>query len=181
MNDPDEGLMKQLSAGEANALRALMDLHMTALHRAAFIILQDNMAAEDAVQMAFLQLWKIAPNWRVERGTVRAYLYRVTTHRCLDMLRKHKESLPGEMPDIIDTGPTPLDALAHKDMQAGMKTAMAKLPPRQRAALSLFYFQHYSLKQAAKSLDMNPSAFESLLRRARTRLKSLLINLETIS
>lgn len=180
-DDPDDRLIKRLGAGDPFALQELMDLHMTSLHHAASYILRDKMAAEDAVQMSFLQLWKTAPNWQSGRGTVRAYLYRVMNHRCLDMLRKRKEILPGEVPDMIDTSPDPLDQLSRKDFETTMNQAISNLAPRQKMAIGLFYYQHQSLKEAAQSLDMTPAAFESLLRRARNSLKPLLSHMETLS
>lgn len=179
--DPDITIMARLGAGEPSALQDLMDLHMTALHRAAVSITQDKMAAEDAVQMAFLQIWKIAPNWQAGRGSARAYLYRVMTHRCLDMLRRRRESLPGDIADRADPGPDALEQLSQQDRARQINAAMAELPPRQRAALSLFYYEHLSLKDAARSLELSPAAFESLLRRARARLKPFLADLEPLS
>jgi len=180
-NDPDALLMARLASGDEAALALLMDRHLSAIHAAAYYMLSDNMAAEDVTQMAFLQLWKIAPQWETGRGKVLTYLYRISSHRCLDILRKTKEHSQGDYPDIEDDHPNGFDTLSKKDDANILNSALAELPPRQRLALTLFYYQHQSLKQASEIMNITPTAFESLLRRARNRLRPILLSREISS
>jgi len=180
-HDPDAPLIARLGAGDEAALAILMSRHLNKIHAAAYHMLGDKMAAEDVAQTTFLQLWKIAPQWETGRGKVLSYLYRVTSHRCLDILRKTKEHTLGDYPDIEDNHPSAFDTLSKKDDADMLKTALAGLPPRQRLALTLFYYQHQSLKQASEIMNITPTAFESLLRRARNGLKPLLLSREISS
>ena len=175
MHDADEPLRLRLIAGDEGALSELMDRHMSKIYATAYRMLGDKMQAEDVTQMVFLKLWQIAPTWESGRATLLTYLYRVTTHRCLDILRKTKESLPGVLPDMVDNRPSAFDHIANAETSAQMQLALNELSDRQRAAITLFYYEHKSLKTAAKIMDITPSAFESLLRRARATLKSHLI------
>lgn len=173
-SDPDGPLLERLKLGDEKALSELIDRHLKKIHAAAYHMLGDQMQAEDVTQMVFLNFWQTAPNWEHGRGRVLTYLYRVTTHRCLDILRKSKETLPGELPDIQDHRPNALDTLHQNEQRTTLEGALAQLSHRQRAALTLFYYENQSLKEASKILDVTPSAFESLLRRARQSLKSFL-------
>lgn len=173
--DIDAPLLARMAAGDDKALGQLMDKHMRKIHGTAYKMLGDKMKAEDVTQMVFLNLWTMAPKWDASRGgTILSYLYRVCTHRCLDILRKAKESLPGELPDMIDQRPSAFDAIERAEQSERVQYAISQLPDTQRAALTLFYYEHQSLKDAAQILDKTPAAFESLLRRARNSLKSLL-------
>lgn len=170
-HDADEPLRLRLASGDETALSELMDRHMTKIFATAYRLLGDKMQAEDVTQMVFLKLWQIAPTWESGRATLLTYLYRVTNHRCLDILRKSKESLPGELPDMADQRPSAFDKISKTETSEQIKHALGELSNRQRAAISLFYYDHKSLKDAAYILDITPSAFESLLRRARAALK----------
>ena len=173
-SDPDEALRLRIADGDQKALAEFMDRHMAKIHSTAYRMLGDQMQAEDVTQMVFLKLWQIAPTWETGRAKILTYLYKVTTHRCLDILRKSKESLPGEMDELIDDSPDALAQITQKEKSASIQETLTSLPHRQRAALTLFYYEHHSLKTAADMMNVTPAAFESLLRRARQSLKSLL-------
>lgn len=172
--DPDEALRLRIADGDQAALAEFMDRHMAKIHSTAYRMLGDQMQAEDVTQMVFLKLWQIAPTWEPGRAKILTYLYQVTTHRCLDILRKSSESLPGEMDDMIDERPDALDQITQKERAASIDEKLMSLPYRQRTALTLFYYEHHSLKTASELMDVTPAAFESLLRRARKSLKSLI-------
>ena len=174
IHDIDEPLRQRMANGDDRALGELMDRHMHKIHGTAYRMLGDNMKAEDVTQMVFLKLWQMAPTWETGRGTILTYLYRITNHRCLDILRKAKESLPGELPDIADESASAFNEVARTEQSERVQYALEQLPDRQRAAITLFYYEHQSLKMAADILNITPSAFESLLRRGRKSLKSLL-------
>lgn len=172
--DPDEELRLRIAQGDQAAFAEFMKRHMTKIHSTAFRMLGDQMLAEDVTQMVFLKLWQIAPTWETGRAKILTYLYQVTTHRCLDILRKSRESLPGEMAEIIDDSPNALANIAEKERGSSVQDALMSLPDRQRAALTLFYYEHHSLKAASRIMEITPPAFESLLRRARQALKTLI-------
>ncbi len=173
--DPDSALITRMGQEDAGALSELMDRHMRKIHAAAFRMLGDAARAEDVTQIVFLSLWQTAPQWEFGRATALTYLYRMTTHRCLDILRKSKEALPGILPDITDAAPNAFDKLADVEQHGQIDAALNQLPERQKVALVLFYYEQQSLKDAALIMDIKPAAFESLLRRARQALKPLLI------
>jgi len=172
--DSDETLIRRLSEGDDTALTALMDKYLSKIHSYAYQMLGDVMKAEDISQIVFLKVWQMAPNWEFGRGTIQAYLYRLTSHRCLDLLRKSSESLPGTLPEMIDQHPNAERQLSEIERSETIKHALEQLPARQHMAITLNYYQELSLKEAAQTLDMTVSAFDSLLRRARKNLKQIL-------
>jgi len=147
---------------------------MTKIHALAFHMLGDQMAAEDVTQTVFLKTWQNAKSWEPGRARLLTWMRRVATNACLDHLRKKKPVYTDTYPEIADAGDTPYDALNKTQTARTVKSAMAALPDRQRAALSLSYYQGVSQKEGAKILEVSESAYESLLVRARKTLKAAL-------
>src|SRR5215204_3940328 len=85
---PDEALLRMAVQGDGQAFAALIDRHGRAAGAAARAILGPTPAAEDAVQEAFIQLWRTASTYTPERGSLRAYLVVLVRSRALDLLRR---------------------------------------------------------------------------------------------
>jgi RNA polymerase sigma-70 factor (ECF subfamily) len=73
--------------------------------------------------------------------------------------------------DIADEAPRPDQRLLRIDDIRALRAAIEQLPERQRTALVLFHFQEMSQADAAAVMSIGESAFESLLARARRRLR----------
>ena len=135
--------------------------HGTALYRAALSVTDSRADAEDAVQDAYLKYLEkrpLLPDARREK----AWLMRVCVNAGLDSLRERKRHPAGELLDIY---PAP-------DRETGeLMEAVEGLPPRERAAVHLFYYEGYSTGEIARVLHCRPGTARSLLSRARERLR----------
>jgi len=142
----------------------------------AFRLLQDRALAEDAVQEAFIRLWR----GRAEdqgRAQLSSYFHHIVAHESLRMLKRSgRESIwpPDELNDFIDDrtaqqAPTP-EAFA----PAALEAALAKLPDRQRVALVLWAYEDATPADIARTLELSPNAAHQLLHRAKQALKSAL-------
>lgn len=167
--------MTRVGRGDAGAFRALVEVHADAMHRLAWRMLIDATEAEDVVQEAFTRLWTGAPRWRGGEGRVGGWLQRVVTNLCLDRLRRRRPGVE------LDAVPEPADArpLAPAMIDAdrvgnAVAAALAALPDRQRAAIVLTYYEALPNATAAESMEMKIKAFESLLLRARSGLRTLI-------
>jgi len=172
--DPDADLISRLKTGDETALAALMDRHMSTIHKLAFYVLGDAMTAEDVTQIVFLKTWEKAADWKPGQARILTWMRRVATNQCLDMLKKKKPIYTDAVPDTEDVADTPFDALSKQEQSSRVSLALAKLPDRQRAALILSYYQAVSQREGASVMDITESAYESLLVRARKALKILL-------
>lgn len=140
-------------------------------------MLGDRTEAEDVTQETFLRAWKTLPDWE-PRAKLSTWLHRVALNLCYDRLRKKRESYPGELPDLADTAPTPANALDQSQRVSAIERAIAELPERQAAALTLCALQDHSQAEAAEIMDTSIEALESLLARARRTLKAKLLTPE---
>jgi len=153
------------------AMRALVDQHKRAVFALAYNMLGRKEDAEDVTQEAFIRTWKTLPKWRPE-AKLSTWLHRVTVNLCYDQLRKKRPALFAEPPDMTDPALTPSANLAERQMQTTVRNAIAQLPPRQCAALTLTSLQGHSNKAAAEIMNIKVDALESLLARARRNLKT---------
>ena len=147
---------------------------MTTLYNQAYYMLGDQMAAEDITQTVFMKTWQNIETWKAGQAKLITWMRRVTTNACLDQLRKKKPVYSDVIPDIEDTADTPFDALSRQNQSDVIKAALQELSDRQRAAVTLSYYQGLSQREGAAAMDITEGAYESLLVRGRKSLKTIL-------
>lgn len=126
--------MLRLGRGDPDACRLLVERHLGRVVAFAARVLGTPSDAEDVAQEVFTRLWRQARSWRPAAGGVRAWLYRVALHRCLDRLARRRERPLDDVPDPPDPEPTPAARLEEAEVMRIVGRAVAALPPRQRAA-----------------------------------------------
>ena len=147
---------------------------MTTLYNQAYYMLGDQMAAEDITQTVFMKTWQNIETWKAGQAKLITWMRRVTTNACLDQLRKKKPIYSDVIPDIEDTADTPFDTLSRQNQSDVIKAALQELSERQRAAVTLSYYQGLSQREGAAAMDITEGAYESLLVRGRKSLKTIL-------
>ncbi len=172
--DPDGDLITRIINGDKTAFAQLIDRRAPSLSALAAQMLGDVHMAEDIVQTVFLKTWQMLPNWEPGRAKLMTWMRRVTVNQCLDNLRKSKPIYTDNLPDVVSDKDSPEAALSDNLRSAQIRRIMADLPDRQKMALTLFYYQELSLKEAANVMDISPDAFESLIRRSRSAFKQKL-------
>jgi RNA polymerase sigma-70 factor (TIGR02960 family) len=177
-------------AGDEPAFAALTERHRRELHVHCYRLLASFDEAEDAVQETFLNAWR--GRSRFDGGPqFRAWLYRIATNVCLDMLRRTsrlpaRAGSPGEVPWIQPYPDALLDQAAPADEQPeevairretislAFLAALQALPPRQRAALIARDVLGWPASETAAALDISVAAANSALQRARATMASRL-------
>ena len=92
-----------------------------------------------------------------------------------DRLRSRREQPPDIVPETADPALGPTETIAALERSNRMREALMTLPPRQRQALVLHYFQGLSQAEAAGLMNVSEEALESLLARARRNLRLVLL------
>ena len=133
----------------------------TRLYRAALAILGDPQEAEDAVQDAFVRYLEKAP---ADLENSSAWLMRVLVNGCKSRLRLAWRRV-GPLPEMLPT-PGPEERQELEELFA--------LPPEDRVAIHLHYYEGYSTDEIAQILGCRPGTVRSRLSRARDRLRKLL-------
>lgn len=185
-------------AGDEHAFGALTDPYRRELQLHCYRILGSVQDAEDALQETLLSAWRGLEHFQ-ERASVRAWLYRIATNRCLNALRdssrrpREAPGLPFEPPEPTRRGeplwlePYPdtlLEGLS--DLAAGPEaryetreavglafvTALQRMPPRQRAVLVLRDVLGFRAAEVAGMLAASEVSVNSALQRARAALET---------
>ncbi len=170
----DAGLMARIADGDAQAFDRLVERHASRSLALAERLLGDRAEAEDMVQEALTKVWLEPSKFAPARARFSTWFYRVVTNRCLDQRRRRRpEGLPENF-DAADPAPGAETQLAAADRRRLTAAAIDALPERQRTAVTLCYLHGLSNAEAAQILDMKVKALESLLVRARTKLKQQL-------
>lgn len=141
----DAALMEELARREPRALEQLYDRYARAVFSLALRITQQATMAEEVVQDVFLQLWRNAHRYEVERGALEPWLFTVARYRALDLLRtkqeqqRRREDVLEVSPDAIDA-PNPEVIPDRRRRAEQVRARMAELPEKQRRAIELAFF-----------------------------------------
>lgn len=176
-NLSDEELMRLLAAGETDALVPLHGRYAALVFNIVAQTL-DRSSAEEIVQDVFVAVWTKASTYDPERGPVRPWLLQIAHTRVLNELRRRSRR-PQTLPDpegltlasMPDAGPTPEEEAWREFRRQAVRDAVASLPPAQRQALSLAYFEDLTHPQIADFLGLPLGTAKTRVRDGLARLR----------
>jgi len=173
--DEDAALVLRVGEGDVGAYRELVARYAPQLLRFATRVLRDATEAEDVVQETCLRLWQHAREYK-PTARVTTWLHRITHNLAVDRLRARGRLKPlpdqDEDADAMPESARQPSLIDEKRRVLALDAALAELPERQAAALTLVHLHGLSGKEAAEVLDIGAEALESLLARARRSLKA---------
>jgi RNA polymerase sigma-70 factor (ECF subfamily) len=191
-------LLDRAKRGEGDAFGELVAPHRRELHVHCYRILGSVADADDALQETLLSAWQALDGFE-ERSSLRTWLYRIATSRCLNVLRAQRRQdasaavLPADVrppaptrlgevtwlepyPDLLldelaDTEPGPeAQVEAREAISLAFVTALQVLPPRQRVTLILRDVLGFSAREVAAMLETTEQSVTSALKRARATM-----------
>ncbi len=172
----DQALMERIARGDAGAFRELSDQYLGAIVTFATRLVRNQAEGEETTQETFLRAWQSAEKYQ-PKAKLSTWLHTIARNVAIDRLRKKSRNEEAfELDDERDEAPLsgrPSRLLAEKQAQASVQDALSKLPERQRSAIVLCHEQGLSNPEIAQILDTSVEATESLLARARRKLREL--------
>jgi RNA polymerase sigma-70 factor (ECF subfamily) len=169
--------------GDGEAFRGLVEPYRRELQVHCYRLLGSVHDAEDLLQETLLAAWRGIGGYE-ERASVRTWLYRIATNRCLNALRAGDrrpqsaepswlEPYPDVLLDgIVDHGPGPEARYeVRESVSLAFLVALQQLPPRQRAVLVLRDVLGFRAAEVADILGTTENAVTSALKRARGALQ----------
>jgi RNA polymerase sigma-70 factor (TIGR02960 family) len=179
-------LVAAAAEGDQTAFDELARLHRRELHVHCYRMLASFDDAEDAVQETLLRAWRGRAG--LEHGPeYRAWLYRIATNICLDMLRQRSrraasmtsyadlpwfQPYPDSLLDEVTVTDEPAEAaIGRETIELAFLAALQVLPARQRAALIIRDVLGWSAAEAADLLGISVPAANSAVQRARSQLR----------
>jgi RNA polymerase sigma-70 factor (ECF subfamily) len=184
----DESLLKKTAGGDETAFRELVQRYQGAMVNLAYRYTNNLSDAEDVAAEIFFRVWKYAAHFK-GNAKFSTWCYRIGINTCLNHKRK-KNTVPytasldecqptdeGELKrEVADTASLqPETAAQDSERTAEVRAALDRLPPQQKMAFTLCWFEERSYKEIAELMELSVSAVESLLFRAKDSLRKKLM------
>src|SRR5690348_7362532 len=172
----DEALVALAARSEQPALAELYDRYGRPAYGLALRILRDDALAEDAVQEAFLALWRTAARFVPERGKASTWILTLVHRRAVDLVRREER----RRADTLEHAPeqessTAVDEEAWLRLQRErVQDALRRLPDQQREAIELAYYGGFTQSELAERLGQPLGTIKSRMFMGLARLRELL-------
>jgi RNA polymerase sigma factor (sigma-70 family) len=171
----DEQVLEAIGRGDDDALGVLYDRFGRLAYGLAYRILRDQALAEDAVQEAFLTVWRSADSYKRERAKPSTWILTVVHRRAVDLVRREqrRRGEPLETAPEPTAGPADEDA-SLRDRRTAVQSALRELPDDQRQALELAYYGGLTQSELAERLGVPLGTVKSRMFAGLGRLRELL-------
>jgi len=159
-------LLEGCRQGSLASFERLYEEHGARMKSIALNLLGSAADAEDAVQDAFLKVYRGAARFR-GGAAFSTWVYRILVNSCYDLMRRRRRRVEGPLPARI--------ALASQEsdhpLRLSIEAALRRLDARERTAFLLCEVEGFSHREAGEVLDVSESASRALLFKARRRLQ----------
>jgi RNA polymerase sigma factor (sigma-70 family) len=173
----DEALLAGLTFGDAEAGRAFIRRFQSRVFGLAQAVLRDPVLAEDIAQEAFLRAWKHGQSYDPRRGTVAAWLLRITRNLAIDALRLRRAEVmdPAVLAAVAPPSDTSVeDTALTSEAAATVRRAMRSLPEEQSRALMLAAFYGRTAEEISRSEAIPLGTAKTRIRLGLRRIRALL-------
>jgi len=178
MNYSDLDLIKSLQGGDQQAFESLVERYQRPLFNFVFKYLRDYHTSEDIAQEAFLNIYRTAPKFEPRPGIrVSTWIFKIAYNLSLNEIKRCKRYRIFQ--DELNLSYNEENTSSCQELKDEMNEALAILPENQRAALMLRVNEEFSYKEISEILNISVSATESLIFRARTRLREYFQKIKT--
>jgi RNA polymerase sigma-70 factor (ECF subfamily) len=171
----DEALVALAARSEQSALAELYDRYGRTAYGLALRVLRDQTLAEDAVQEAFLTIWRTASRFVPERGKASTWILTLVHRRAVDAVRHEQR----RRADSLERTAEPVVEGVEEDawlrlQRERVQEALRNLPDAQREALELAYYGGFSQSELAERLGQPLGTIKSRMFTGLSRMRELL-------
>jgi RNA polymerase sigma-70 factor, ECF subfamily len=171
----DEALVALAARSEQSALAELYDRYGRTAYGLALRVLRDQSLAEDAVQEAFLTIWRTASRFVPERGKASTWILTLVHRRAVDTVRREQR----RRADSLELADEPSVEGVEEDawlrlQRERVQAALRHLPDTQREALELAYYGGFSQSELAERLGQPLGTIKSRMFTGLSRLREQL-------
>jgi RNA polymerase sigma-70 factor (ECF subfamily) len=182
--DVDVQLLGRISQADQAAMMVFYDRHFGFVAGYCRKVLKDRAQADEVIQDAFLQVWRLASTYDPAKARPTTWLLVLARSRCLDALRRTGRRAEFEQLDAFETDavacaeatpPDPTAVEAGRRLErARVRQAMASLPEEQRDALSAAYLLGMTAQQIAQARNIPLGTAKTRIRLGIRRLRGLM-------
>lgn len=174
--EAEAALLERCRAGDTRAFEALVEMHQDRAYALALRIVRSESDAEEVAQDAFVKAWLSIREFRGESAFA-TWLHRIVVRRALDRadsLRARgarEERLDPDRAGVGNAAAAPDSPRPDDAGSRGMARLMDALPPLQRAALALHYYEDRSVSEIATLLELPEGTVKTHMNRGRAALR----------
>jgi RNA polymerase sigma-70 factor (ECF subfamily) len=171
----DEAVVALVARSEDTALAELYDRYGRIAYGLALRVVRDDALAQDAVQEAFLAVWRTAGRFMPERAKASTWILTVVHRRAVDVVRREER----RRAESLELAPEQATAAADDDAwlrlrRERVQSALKQLPDQQREALELAYYGGFTQSELAERLGQPLGTIKSRMFGGLARLRELL-------
>ncbi|HEY3823269.1 MAG TPA: RNA polymerase sigma factor [Bryobacteraceae bacterium] len=193
--DLDAQLMLRVRDGDEHSFGVLLEKHRNPVIHFVYRMVQDRAIAEELSQEVFLRVYRSRETYE-PTARFTTWLFRIATHLALNWLRDgrnerghqrldapRESDKDGEMQarEVADRKPSVEQRMVYETRLQEVRSAIALLPEKQRAAVLMHKYQEMDYSQISNVLECSESAVKSLLFRAYEALRASLAHMDTAS
>jgi RNA polymerase sigma-70 factor (ECF subfamily) len=173
----DDGLlMAQIQSGSTDAFEGLYDRFCVRAYRVAWSVCRDDGPAEDAVQEAFISIWRNRGEYRPKRGSVAAWLLSVVRHRAIDIARHngiHTKHRASENPIQFASALSDVaEQVVARAEAASLRVLLERLPDAQREVITLAFYGQLTHAEIAAQLRLPGGTVKGRMRLGLQKLRA---------
>lgn len=134
----------------------------------------DREAASDLAQETFVRAWREIGQYK-GTGPVRSWIWKIAANRSLNYIESRSTRVRLEeqaAPEEMSNDPNPQRELEQEELRRGMLAFMATLPPQQRLAFDLRFYQQLSFEEMSQVMDRALGTVKTLYREAVEKLRT---------
>jgi RNA polymerase sigma factor (sigma-70 family) len=172
----DEAVVALVARSDEVALGELYDRYRRVAYGLALRILRDEALAEDAMQEAFLAIWRGAGRFVPERGKAGTWVLTLVHRRAVDLVRREERRRVEPLPETEEIGgeSSAADDAWLRLERERVQTALSRLPDPQREAIELAYYGGFTQSELAERLGEPLGTIKSRMFAGLARMRELL-------
>ena len=178
-------LIDRIALSDEKALRELYDMTSSKLYGVAVRVVTNRDWAEDVLQEAFINIWRIAGDYKSTLSPPMAWMALVVRSRGLDFLRRRASERADRtqvLDDVIsDTvagdSPNPMDSAQASQQAKALHNCLSQLENKQREVVSLAYMRDLSHGELAEQLKLPLGTVKTWIRRGLEQLRGCMAKL----
>jgi RNA polymerase sigma-70 factor (ECF subfamily) len=171
-------LIQQVANQDRDAFSQLYDRFSTLVFTLAMRMLKARSDAEDLLQEVFVQVWRQAQSYSVERGSPEAWIINIARSRAIDKIRSirrmQKSFVLTDDPAQAESSDNVESSAAESETRLAMNSALANLPDTQRKVLELAYFDGLTQSEIADRLAEPLGTVKTRMRSGIQKLREIL-------
>ncbi len=185
----DAELVALARAGDKRAFGELLERYQALTHRIALRMIAHEEIARELTQEAMLEAYLSLKQLR-DDARFKQWLYGIVLNVCRSYVRAQRtiffslEAMRGgvyhDEPIVFDPAPSPQEMIEARELHQHVVNAIASLPPSEREATLLFYYDQLTLREIANALGISLNAVKARLYKSRQHLRDKLLELHEI-